>query len=511
MRREISRGCSPRSGRQVDADFLKRTSSACGSVRLLSYLTIAILVPAILVIGGCSGISSVAKNAGSSTTQEYAIPTPGPTGMFFGMNTNLLSDPWPGTMIPLTSWRSLGSQVKWADIDTGPGVYDFSHLDGWLGKAKASNADVLFTVYATPSWASSRGPNCTGVGTPDSGCLGPTNTGCAFEQQNGPGVCDPPMDLSCDGTGSNQTFVNFVTALIQHVGPGTIKYWEMWNEPNNPREWNGDADCPGTPQGGDLMLARMARDLKSTVSAFDPNAQFTTPPCGSPDCAASWLAHYFANTDGGSSADIIAFHGYITTGGCPSDCPVPEKVGVQIDHLTSKLPASERGKPLFDTEESWGGPPGQKNINSITDPDQQASFLARYYLIQMGKGVAKFYWWNWDISGEAAFYNSSTNSLTPAGNAHVQVVRWTNAGTATVSPCGATGTVWTCALQSPSGAQAEAIWDTSQTCSGGSCTTAQVSIPSQFNAYLDLSGNEAQLSGSSASVGLKPILLITQR
>ena len=464
----------------------------------------------ILVTCGCSGIASGAKSTTLSPTQQYPVPVPGPTGMFFGMNSNLLNNPFPGSMVPLTSWRSLGSSVKWADISTGPDVYDFSRLDGWLSKVKESNADVLYTVYATPAWASSRGPTCTGVGTPNSGCLGPTNTNCAFLQQNGPGICDPPADLFCDGTGTNQTFVNFVTALIQHVGPGTIKYWEIWNEPNNPREWNGIADCPNTPHGGDLMLARMARDLKSTVSAFDPKAQFTTPACGSPDCAAGFLPPYFANTDGGSSADIIAFHGYISTGACPSDCPVPELVGEQIDHLISKLPASELAKPLFDTEGGWGTVPGTKTIDAIADPDQQASFLARYYLIQMSRHVAKFYWWSWDISGQAALYNQSTKSITPAANAYVQVVRWTNAGTATVGPCNANGTVWTCNVQSPSGFVAEAIWDTSQTCNAGKCSSAPVSTPSQFNAYLDLSGNESPMSGSSAPVGLKPILLIAK-
>jgi polysaccharide biosynthesis protein PslG len=465
---------------------------------------------ALLGLTGCSGLSSSTKNSDPPPSQQYPVPGPGQSGMFFGMNTNLSSNPWPGTMVPLTSWRSLGSSVKWADIETAPGVYDFSHLDQWISKAKASNADILYTVYASPPWASSRGPSCTGVGSPNRGCLGPTNTNCAFLQQDGPGICDPPVDLFCDGTGTNQNFVNFVTALIQHVGPGTIKYWEMWNEPNNPREWNGDADCSGTPHGGYLMLARMARDLKATVTAFDPKAQFTTPPCGSPDCAASWLTNYFANSDGASSADIVAFHGYISTGACPSDCPVPELVGSQIDDLTSKLPASELAKPLFDTEGGWGSAPGSKTVDAITDPDQQASFLARYYLIQMSRHIAKFFWWSWDIPGQAALYNASTKSISPAASAYVQIVRWTNAGTATVGPCSANGTVWTCNVQSSSGVMAEAIWDTSQTCSGGKCSSAPVSTPAQFNAYLDLAGNQAQLSGASAPVGLKPILLIAQ-
>jgi hypothetical protein len=488
------------------------SSNSPGRLALaVTYLTAALLASAILFTAGCSGIASSTKNVGSPPVNGYPTPTAGSSGMFFGINTNSLSDSWPGTVIPLTSWRSLGSQVKWADIDTvtnGQHLYDFSKLDRWLSQAKGSSTDVLFTVYATPSWASSRGTSCTGLPLPK-GCLGQPNTGCAFQQQDGPGICDPPKDLSCDGTGSNQTFIDFVTALIQHVGPGTIKYWEIWNEPNVPTEWHGDADCPNTPHAGDLMLARMARDLKTVVSAADPKAKFTTPPVGG---AGYWVANYLNNTDGGSSADIIAFHGYINNGGCPSNCPVAEDVAVEIDHLIAALPPADLGKPIFNTEGSWGSMRGANNsiVDSITDPDQQASFLARYYLIQMGKQIAKFYWWNWNIPGQSEFYNSNTKSLSAAGNAYVQLVRWTNGGAATVSPCLANGTQWTCTLKSPSGVEAEAIWDTSQSCGAGKCSSVNLGVPAQFNAYMDLAGNTTTLTGASAPVGVKPILLITR-
>ena len=91
----------------------------------------------------------------------------------------------------------------------------------------------MFTMYATPSWASLHGMNSSSP-----------NTFCAFQQQNGPGICDPPDDLSCNGSGTDQHFKNFVSALINHLGPGKIKYWEMWNEPNIQKEWSGDVDCP---------------------------------------------------------------------------------------------------------------------------------------------------------------------------------------------------------------------------------------------------------------------------
>jgi hypothetical protein len=432
--------------------------------------------------------------------------------MFFGLATNVLSDPWPGTMIPLSGWRTLGSQVKWADINTAAGVYNFTKLDRWMNDAKATGTDVLFTVYATPTWISSRGINCTGVGTPDPGCLGPANTQCAFQSQNGPGICDPPQDLACDGTGTNQAFIDFITALINHVGPGAIKYWEMWNEPSYVPEWNAIADCPSVPDAQYLILARMARDLKRIVSAADPNAKFTSPPLGDANGAASWLPAYFAKTDASGNTDVIGFHGYIQLGMCPQNCPVAEKVGSGIDLLVSKLPQSEQGKPLFDTEGSWGTwhDANNQKVDAISDPDQQQSFLARYYLIQMSHKISRLYWWIWDTPGFAAMYDSNTNTLTATGNAHIQMVRWTLGGTATVSGCTASGTIWTCTLSYANQPATEAIWDTSQTCNAGTCTTSTQSVPSQFNAYLDLAGNTNAISGSTAPVGLKPILLFKQ-
>jgi len=489
---------------------------------------VLITVITVLLIIGLTRCSSSSKtgtetqndvcgDGGGSSATAPPLPglyplNPGPAGTFFGINTNDLGASWPATGIPVTSWRSHGGGVKWADINTGPGAYDFSRLDRWLSEAKTNNTDIMFTIFATPSWASSHGVNSSSP-----------NPCCDFAKQNGPGTCDPPADLNCDGTGTNETFISFVTALVQHAGPGTIKYWELWNEPNVAREWNANADCAnsGVEHPSQVMLARMAKDLKNTVIGFDPNAKFTTPAATAGSKAGDWLGLYLTSTDGGNYADINAFHGYINnSSGCPSDCPIAEAVGDQIDHLNALLPASAQGKPLFDTEGFWGDAknPDGSRTTAITDPDQQASFVVRYYLIQMWKRVAKFYWWTWDISNQSAFYNSSSNLLTAPGNAYVRVVQWTNGGAATVGPCGtdpSVATLWTCTIHSASGAVSEAIWDTSQTCSSGTCTTTNVNLsslnpPFSFNAYLDLSGNVTAISNQSVPVGLKPILMVKQ-
>lgn len=476
-------------------------ASADYSRKLIAGLGVPAILFAVLLGVGCAGVSSAEKSSSTNSTNPsnpFPSPNPGPTGQFFGMATNVITDAWPGTMVPVTSWRSLGGTVKWSDINTAPGVYNFKRLDQWLQLAQSSRTDVMFTMYATPTWASSHGANS---GSPNTSCV---------DQQEGPGLCDPPLDLACDGTGTNLYFRTFVQALIAHVGAGKIKYWEMWNEPNIPSEWNGEADCPGVLNAGDLMLARMAKDMRTIVSAADPNAVFTTPaPVGSPG---NWIANYLPI--GGAYADIVGFHGYVDTGSCPTDCPVAERIGELVDGVTAAIadlptsPINFQTYPLFDTEGSWGASSRQDNI---TDPDQQAAFVARYYLLQMSRPVAKFYWYGWDFDNTSgAFYNSSTNALTPAGIAYQQVVGWTGAGQAAVGPCAQTSTQWTCTIKGPNSAEAEAIWDTSQTCGNGTCTTTNVSVASQFNAYVDLAGNAAPVSNQSAPVGLKPILLFAQ-
>jgi hypothetical protein len=117
-----------RSGWQVERDFFNRKTPVHDSAKPVACLATSLLVSMVLVTAGCGGISSGSKSV-VSPPGNYPTPSPGPTGTFFGINTNRLNDPWPGTMIPLASWRSHDSNVKWADINIGSGVYDFSRLD----------------------------------------------------------------------------------------------------------------------------------------------------------------------------------------------------------------------------------------------------------------------------------------------------------------------------------------------------------------------------------------------
>jgi hypothetical protein len=467
-------------------------------------LPLATVVAALLA--GCGSSSSSSPSVTPPTS-----PTPTIASAFFGMSVNRSDDPWPSTLgVPFASWRTLGSAgVIWAEMNPSPNVYDFSQFDAFLAEAQAGGQDVMFTAYATPSWDSSRGSACVSAGSP-AGCLGAPDTSCAFDSTDGPGLCDPPVDINCDGTGTDQSFINFITAVLNHVGPGKIKYWEMWNEPNTLKEWNADADCPGTPHASQVILARMAKDLQSTVKAVDANALFTTPAAtGGADATSSWLNYYLTNTAGANYADIIAFHGYVQadmgTTTCPTSCPIPENVLEVVQAVQSTVTAAgQQTKPLFDTEGSWGEING---VNTITEPSQQVAFLGRFFLLQAGAGVAKFYWYGWDFDTSGFLYNPTTQSITPAGIAYQQIVKWVSGNT--VAPCQSSSTQWSCVITTSGGTQSQAMWDTSQSCLNGPCTTADFTAPSQFTSYIDLTGTSHSIAGGIVPVGAQPILLTT--
>ncbi|MGC2365868.1 MAG: cellulase family glycosylhydrolase, partial [Candidatus Sulfotelmatobacter sp.] len=425
------------------------------------------------------------KTASATVTVQAQTSNPGIPASFFGMHINRLTSPWPS--VPFSSYRSLDSSgVLWADINTGNGTYDWTSLDQWLAKAESGGQDVLYTLFGTPSWASSRGRHSV---SPD--------TSCAYVAEDGPGVCDPPNDLNADGTGTDQHWQDFVTALVNHVGAGKIKYWEIWNEWNISNQWTGTQ----------AQMLRLAQDARTIIRAADPNALLITPSVANADVAAkNWLLPYL-QAGGGQYADIIGVHGYVQTANtvCPSSCPLPENVAAVLDNTRAVMAtAGQQNKPLFDTEGSWG-------ISSqMTDPDTQVAFTGRFYLIQLGgtaasKGFDKFYWYGWDYTDTGEFYDPNTGMLSPAGVAYQQIYNWSVG--ATMSSCTPAGTQWTCTFSRAGGYQAEAIWDTSQGCANGFCSTVSVIVPAEYVQYRDLAGNTTAIGGNTVPVGSKPILL----
>jgi hypothetical protein len=84
-------------------------------------------------------------------------------------------------------------------------------------------------------------------------------------------------------------------------------------------------------------------------------------------------------------------------------------------------------------------------------------------------------------------------------------------GRSMTSTCSSIGAIWNCTLTAPGGYQGLVVWDTSESCGGGTCQTHAYSVGAQYLQYRDLSGNVNPVSGSSVPIGIKPILVENQQ
>ncbi len=328
---------------------------------------------------------------------------------------------------------------SWSDLNPAPGVYRFKALDDFM--AANTGRDMIYTLGRTPQWASSQ-PNA--------------------HTDYGPGQCAPPTNMD--------DWDNYLRAVVTHAA-GKIKYWEIWNEPQNRKYYCGDIST----------IVTLAQHANQIIKTIDPSAQIISPSPTSVDGPA-WLAK-FLSQGGAKTVDIIAFHGYPPAG--------DESIVQVIAKYKSVMTANGVGNlPMWDTE-SCGG---------IT-PAGQIAFLAKYYLLEWSYGVSRFLWYAYDdVNGRPLWIEATgPNAL---GTAYVQTSAWM-VGASLTKPCSKdSNALWTCELSRPSGYQAEAIWNPD--------FPETVTVSSRFKDFRDLSGVVHPIRNGQVSVANEPVLLETR-
>jgi polysaccharide biosynthesis protein PslG len=374
---------------------------------------------------------------------------------FFGAGFNGFS-PWPptdgqGQIATMGGIRLWDDGMKWAQIETAAGVYDWKKMDSVMAKAQAQHVDVLYTFGDTPKWAGT---------IPAKSPCGPV----------GPYSCSAPTDLKTDGTGTDKHFSDFVTAVVERY-KGQIAYYELWNEP----------DCTCFWSGNQAQMVRMGKDAAAIIRSKDPNAKILSPSGHGPTMK-TWFDDYVA-AGGTPNFDIVNAHlrGKTTTDPNSS----PEAFLAMYADVTAETAKRNLTKlPVWDDEH------GIKPEDNMSDPDQLAGYVARSLLLRAGVGIQRQYVYTWD-------HNLQGNS---SGTAWDVVAGWLLGHS--ISPCTAKGTVYTCSLDN-----GLAVWDTSKTCSRGSCGTSKYTYPAGYTKQTDLTGKKTSISGGTVSIGYKPIFL----
>ncbi len=370
---------------------------------------------------------------------------------------------WP--TVPFAAFRLWDNGVAWHQLQPTASSYVWDPLNGWLTFLSGHGiTDIIYTFGSTPTWASSN----------------PTDTTCKY----GPGTCYPPYDLNPDGTGPDQLWISFVTALAQQA-LGKIKYYQLWDTPKDVTHWKGT----------DAQLVRMSQDAYQAIKSVDPTAQVLSPPSGAYHIAATNTCSIanrekpFFAAGGGPYVDIISFNGYIGT--------AAEDLVPALQCLKTMLASyQQQGKPLWDTEGSWG------TSTDLADTTQQAAFLVRSYLLQVSQNVQRFYWYAWNNRTWGTLWDKNTG-IHPAGKAYRQVYSWL-IGATLAQPCTLSGSgIWTCVLIRPNGYQALAVWVTG--------APQSYTAPLQYISSRDIFGVKTAItSGATLTVSTLPILLENQ-
>jgi hypothetical protein len=368
---------------------------------------------------------------------------------------------WPPTdgqnqAATLAGIRLWDDDVKWGDLNTASGVYNWTVLDMWLDNAQSADVDVLYTFGDTPQFAA--GPN------PPGSCLSP-----------GPYSCTPPADVNPDGTGTDAAFQAFVTALVTHSA-GRIAFYELWNEPDSSGFWTGTQ----------AQLVRMGKDASAIIRALDPDAKILSPSAHGPTMA-TWFDGYIA-AGGAPNFDIVNVH---MRGENGANAQPEAFLTVYGDVEAELVKRNLTSLPLWDDEH------GILQGQGLTDPDMLAGYVARGEILRAGVGLQRQYVYTWDSPVPFGLQGNTS------GTAWNQVAGWLIGHS--INACTANGTIYTCALD-----YGQIVWDSSQSCSQGACTTSNYTYPSSYVWYYDLSGNRSALSGKTVPIGYKPILLENQ-
>jgi hypothetical protein len=389
-------------------------------------------------------------------------------------------------------------RLAWPYIESSRGVFDFSFYDEYAAIAPREGPNGIvavmdLTLGMTPSWAVADQSTCRSLNGNVTGCQA------------------PPDNI--------QDWQDFITALVQHYNGSSpsnpyIKYYEIWNE------WNVSDATNGFWSGTIPQLVTLEQTACSIIHAQLLNSSFvvtpsTVGPANTSADAAPQQLQQFLSAGGGNCVDAVSFHGNLglmslspfplpgegcTASGCNGSIVEIANSYREILNLNGPL-----NVPLLDTE-------GGFESANITDNDQRAAWLAQFYVLQAGlfnsDQLQWVSWFTWGAPGVAG--NIETASKTPdeAGIAYNQVFSWEFSRFP--APCAQTGTIWTCALTGSSGYQAEITWDDSQTCNSGTCTTTAQLAPNWAVRYQDLTGASTPVSGTTVSVGLKPIILENQ-
>lgn len=375
----------------------------------------------------------------SGTAPIYSPNTPPPPPgkkvktEFWGMHTSASTlEPWPSVSFATQRLWDSYPGISWADINTADGVYDWTNLDAHLAvSASHSITELIYTFGYVPTWV-------TGSQT------------------------DNPTDAAWSA---------FVTAVVNRYS-ATIKYFQIWNEPNSTTFWTGTA-------------AQMAHLASIAAPIIRGAGCKVLGPCPQGANAHTWMQDFLA-AGGGAYIDIVAFNSYTYN--------APETLVTNYSNLSTVLANnSQTGKEVWDTEHSWGS-----NSDPFGASDTlKRAYLARLIALSVTLGISRSIWYSYDNATYGTLADKTTDTLLPPGVAYNTLYTWINGKYLDTPVVG--GDVYTINVADSTGYSGKLVWNVT----GNSSYT----VPTGIYRYIDLDGTAtATTPGTSVTIGIEPKL-----
>ncbi|RRR68787.1 MAG: hypothetical protein EI684_17070, partial [Candidatus Viridilinea halotolerans] len=174
-----------------------------------------------------------------------------------------------------------------------------------------------------------------------------------------------------------EAFASFAGAVVNRY-KDRIRYWEIWNEPDNALYWQ--------PQPDPVAYTNLLRAASQAIRAADPNARILVAGIVSPEPATTWFAT-IAEHGGWNAFDIVSIHPYTDPMG-----PEEGQIGSAGVGLVKALVDRLGTKPIWATEFGWATGPGGRGGVAFSDEDQ-ANFLVRGSVLLRAAGVERVLWY----------------------------------------------------------------------------------------------------------------------
>jgi hypothetical protein len=379
------------------------------------------------------------------------------------------------------SIRLWDAYVTWSDIETSPGVYDWSRLDGYIAAAQAHHVQVTVVLAMTPSFYAAD-------------------------------PSQPPSDLGA--------YVRYVRAIMSRYrnfdGHRGITAYQVWNEGNVSHFWTG------TPH----QLALMTRVVARVRNQVDPGARVVAPSFAvRMRYQRLWMSEFEKQRLDGRpiwhfyDANALSLYPKPTYGHRPGG---PEDAMALADQARHQLAADgvPHTKQLWATEINYGltsGSVGDASARPISQRHQVANVL-RTYLLSAAHGLDRVFWYryDWDLlpasMGGGTLGNTlltvpgHNDSVTAAGRALGRARAWLRGRLVRADgrrPCarGHDGT-YACTLKYR-GATRTIYWNPHR--------QVRVRVPGNASRVRVLGRSARRHAGSTVKVGYRPVMVRTHR